>query len=117
PTVKALPNIDAFAPGWESSEELVGGVMRKSLAIVALVLGALSLASCSEPSSGRKGDQGPPGPQGAKGDQGPPGPQGSKGDQGIPGPQGPEGPKGDSGPAGAQGAKGDQGIPGPQGPQ
>jgi hypothetical protein len=94
-----------------------GEVMRKSLAIVALVLGALSLASCSEPSSGPKGDQGPPGPQGAKGDQGPPGPQGSKGDQGIPGPQGPEGPKGDLGPAGAQGAKGDQGIPGPQGPQ
>ena len=91
--------------------------MRKSIAFIALVMGALSLASCSQPTSGPKGDQGPAGPQGAKGDQGPPGPQGAKGEQGIPGPQGPQGAAGDAGPAGAQGPKGDQGIPGPQGPQ
>jgi Collagen triple helix repeat (20 copies) len=89
--------------------------MRKSIAFIALVMGALSLASCSQPTSGPKGDQGPAGPQGAKGDQGPPGPQGAKGEQGIPGPQGPQGAAGDAGPAGAQGPKGDQGIPGPQG--
>jgi Adenylate and Guanylate cyclase catalytic domain/Collagen triple helix repeat (20 copies) len=91
--------------------------MRISIAFIALVIGALTLASCSQPTSGPKGEQGPPGPQGAKGDQGPPGPQGAKGDQGIPGPQGPQGAAGDAGPAGPQGAKGDQAIPGPQGPQ
>jgi len=91
-----------------------GGVMRKSIIILGLVFGALSLAACSEPVSGPKGEQGPAGP---KGDQGPPGPQGAKGEQGIPGPQGPQGAVGDAGPAGPQGPKGDQGIPGPQGPQ
>ncbi len=91
--------------------------MQKSIAFISLVIGALLLASCSQPTSGPKGEQGPPGPQGAKGDQGPPGPQGAKGDQGIPGLQGPQGAAGDAGPAGAQGPKGDQGIPGPLGPQ
>jgi hypothetical protein len=86
--------------------------MRISIAYIALVIGALTLSSCSQPTSGPKGEQGPPGPQGAKGDQGPPGLQGAKGDQGIPGPQGPQGAAGDAGPAGPQGAKGDQGIPG-----
>jgi len=53
--------------------------MRISIAYIALVIGALTLSSCSQPTSGPKGEQGPPGPQGAKGDQGPPGPQGAKG--------------------------------------
>ena len=74
--------------------------MRISIAYIALVIGALTLSSCSQPTSGPKGEQGPPGPQGAKGDQGPPGLQGAKGDQGIPGPQGPQGAAGDAGPAG-----------------
>jgi hypothetical protein len=85
-----------------------------------VVVGAFSLAACSEPAPGPKGEQGPPGPQGAKGEQGSPGPEGAKGEQGIPGPQGPQGATGESGPPGpqgSQGAKGDQGAPGPPGPQ
>ena len=41
--------------------------MRISIAYIALVIGALTLSSCSQPTSGPKGEQGPPGPQGAKG--------------------------------------------------
>jgi Collagen triple helix repeat (20 copies) len=62
--------------------------MRSTIAIVAVVVGAFSLAACSEPAPGPKGEQGPPGPQGAKGEQGSPGSQGAQGEQGIPGPQG-----------------------------
>ena len=62
--------------------------MRSTIAIIAVVVGAFSLAACSEPAPGPKGEQGPPGPQGAKGEQGPAGPQGAKGEQGPPGPQG-----------------------------
>ena len=70
--------------------------MRSTIAIVAVVVGAFSLAACSEPAPGPKGEQGPPGPQGPKGEQGPAGPQATKGEQGIPGPQrvGEQGPPG-----------------------
>ena len=61
--------------------------MRSTIAIVAVVVGAFSLAACSEPAPGPKGEQGPPGPQGPKGEQGPAGPQATKGEQGPPGPQ------------------------------
>jgi hypothetical protein len=37
--------------------------MRISIAYIALVIGALTLSSCSQPTSGPKGEQGPPGPQ------------------------------------------------------
>jgi hypothetical protein len=87
--------------------------MRISFALIALV-GAVSLAGCSP--GAQKGEQGPPGSQGAKGEQGPPGPQGAKG-EGAPGPQGPQGAKGEQGAPGPQGAKGEQGPPGPQGQQ
>jgi hypothetical protein len=45
-----------------------GEVMRKSIVIIALIVGAFSLAACSEPSPGPKG--------GPKGEAGPAGPQG-----------------------------------------
>jgi hypothetical protein len=96
-----------------------GEPMRSTIAIVAVVVGAFSLAACSEPAPGPKGEQGPPGSQGQKGEQGPPGPQGAKGEQGIPGPQGPQGANGEQGPPGPQGShggKGEQGAPGPAGP-
>jgi Collagen triple helix repeat (20 copies) len=98
--------------------------MRSTIAIIAVVVGAFSLATCSEPAPGPKGEQGPPGPQGTKGEQGPAGPQGANGEQGPPGPQGangeqgpagPQGANGEQGPAGPQGANGQQGPPGPQG--
>jgi len=91
-----------------------GEIMRSTIAIIAVVVGAFSLATCSEPAPGPKGEQGPPGPQGTQGEQGPAGPQGANGEQGPPGPQGANG---EQGPPGPQGAKGEQGIPGPQGPQ
>jgi collagen triple helix repeat protein len=94
-----------------------GKTMRMSFAII-LVMGALSVAGCSQPQQGPKGDQGPAGPQGAKGEQGPAGPQGAKGEQGPPGPQGAkgdQGPPGAQGPAGPKGAQGSAGPPGPSG--
>jgi hypothetical protein len=45
-----------------------GKIMRSTIAIIAVVVGAFSLATCSEPAPGPKGEQGPPGPQGTKGD-------------------------------------------------
>ena len=87
--------------------------MRSTIAIIAVVVGAFSLATCSEPAPGPKGEQGPPGPQGAKGEQGSPGSQGAQGEQGIPGPQG-VGEQGPPGPPGLQGPKGEAGLPGPQ---
>ena len=90
--------------------------MRSTIAIFAVVVGAFSLAACSEPAPGPKGEQGPPGPQGQKGEQGPPGPQGAKGEQGIPGPQGPQGANGEQGPPGPQGPQGAKGEKGEQGP-
>ena len=41
-----------------------GETMRSTIAIVAVVVGAFSLAACSEPSPGPKGEQSPPGPRG-----------------------------------------------------
>src|ERR1022692_4616085 len=98
---------------------MAAGTMRVSIAIIALV-GAVWLAGCSP--GPQKGEQGPPGPQGAKGEQGPPGqqgPQGAKGEPGAPGQQGPQGAKGEpgaSGQQGPQGAKGEPGAPAPSGP-
>jgi hypothetical protein len=61
-----------------------GETMRSTIAIVAVVVGAFSLAACSEPGPGPKGEQGPPGGhKGQKGEQGAPGPQGAKGEQGF----------------------------------
>src|ERR1039457_2266566 len=91
---------------------MAAGTMRISIAIIALV-GAFWLAGCSP--GPQKGEQGPPGPQGAKGEQGPPGSQGAKG-EGAPGPQGPQGANGEQGAPGPQGAKGEQGAPAPSGP-
>jgi Collagen triple helix repeat (20 copies) len=89
-----------------------GEIMRSTIAIIAVVVGAFSLATCSEPAPGPKGEQGPPGPQGTKGEQGPAGPQGANGEQG---PAGPQGANGQQGPPGPQGANGEQGPPGPAG--
>ena len=77
-----------------------GKIMCSTIAIIAVVVGAFSLATCSEPAPGPKGEQGPPGPQGTKGEQGPAGPQGANGEQGPPGPAGQAGPAGPSGSTG-----------------
>jgi hypothetical protein len=84
--------------------------MPRPLAVVTITM-ALMLAACG------KGEQGPPGPQGAKGEQGPPGAAGVVGPKGEQGVAGPVGPKGEQGPPGPQGGKGDQGPPSPPGPQ
>ena len=76
-------------------------------------LGATPVVEPSQPGErGPRGEQGPPGRDGAPGPQGPAGPQGA---DGAPGMLGPAGPAGEQGPEGAQGEPGPAGVDGQDG--
>jgi Collagen triple helix repeat (20 copies) len=83
----------------------------RRLLTVSVIIGALALVGCGQPSPGPKG---PPGEKGAQGSPGPKGPAGSKGEAG---PAGPAGPRGPAGPKGEAGPAGPSGPPGPAGPK
>ena len=57
--------------------------MRQLSAVFAIIIVAMSLAGCGQPTPGPQGPAGPQGPQGQAGSPGPAGPPGPKGDPGT----------------------------------